>query len=102
MPGGTATIDLSKTAVTFGGRTLYPTSVGRYRTQEKVDGPVQVSGQHRIRNLVLPHVFELSYDVRTTELEPFTVQLPDIQVNGRHVTLKPVAFGRGKRDQPRL
>jgi hypothetical protein len=101
VPGGTATVDLSKTAVTFGGRTLYPTSVGRYGTQEKVDGPVQVSGQRRLRNLVLPHVFELSYDVRATQLEPFTLQLPDIQVNDRVVTMKPAAFGRGKRDEPR-
>lgn len=102
IPSGSATVDLSKTAVTLGGRTLYPTSVARYGTREKFDGPVELAGQRQLRGLDFPHMFELSYEVRTTELEPFTMQLPDIQVNGRVVTIRPVAFGRGKRDSPRL
>src|SRR5262245_19080962 len=64
VPGGTATVDLSKVAISFGGRTLYPASIVRDGTKrEKVDGPLEVTGQYRVRNLVLPHRFELTYAV---------------------------------------
>jgi hypothetical protein len=94
LPQGTAVVDLSKAAVRLGGRTLYP-AAGRLGTGEKLEGPIQLAGQSTA------HMFELMYEVRTTELEPFTLHIPDVQVNGRLVALDPIAFRRGKRELPR-
>jgi hypothetical protein len=95
LPRGSAAVDPSKVAITFGGRTLYPTSVWNPWTLEKFQGPVQLTGQSRA------HTFELRYEVRTTELEPFTLHLPEFQVNGRVFKPDPIAFRRAMREAAR-
>ena len=94
IPRGSAVADLSRAKVSLGSRTLYPTSVGRHWTGERFEGPMQLTGQSTA------HIFELNYAIRTTELEPFTLHLPDIQLNGRVVAIEPVAYRRGRRERP--
>ena len=89
----TLTVDLSRAAIAVGGRTLYPVSVGD-RTGVKVVGPLQLTRQP------FAQVFELRYEIRTTELKPFTLQIPEIQLNERNVAVRRVTYRRGSRESP--
>lgn len=105
---GLATADLSKAAIILGeaGRTLYPSSVERdvihhYQgkrsesIREKLEGPIQMAGQRTT------HMFVLTYGILTTQLQPFALHIPDIHLNGRSVTVKPIAFERSNRETVR-
>jgi hypothetical protein len=95
LPSGDAMVDFSGAAVRLGERTVYPTFVGRKWTGERSEGAVRLAGQ------TLAHVFELNFEVRTTQLQPFTLYLPDLQINGRMVSVDPIAFQLGRYDSPR-